>query len=79
MQSQAQADRRAEVERRRAVRLEERTVEEQLEEINNPPVPVPTQEEADILKSGETHAAREAREKQERDMKPEDRAGYKTR
>jgi hypothetical protein len=74
-----QSDKRAERSRSTAVRLEERTAAEQLEQINNPPPPEPTQEEADAWLSGETREAREAREKQERDMKPADQAGYKTR
>jgi hypothetical protein len=65
---------------KRSPRLEERTTTEQLEVINNPPPPTPTQEEADILKSGETNAQRETREKQERDMKPAaSTEPYKTR
>jgi hypothetical protein len=63
---------------KRSPRLEERTATEQLEQINNPPPPTPTQAEADLLK--EPAEQREIREKQERDMKPAASAEpYKTR
>jgi hypothetical protein len=56
--------------------------EERLETMDNPPTPSPTQEEADAMKTGEyaSSEAHEARAKrQQRDMKPEERAGYRTR
>jgi ribosomal protein L12E/L44/L45/RPP1/RPP2 len=76
-----QSDKRAESPAPKGPRIEERTVEETVAEMNNPPVPTPTQAEADALLEGEpaseamgraneTEEQRQAREKQQRDMKP---------
>ena len=71
-------------------RLEERTVEETVQEINNPPQPTPTQAEADALLEGEpaseamgraNETAEQRRERQEREAKetPEERAQRQAR
>jgi hypothetical protein len=56
--------------------------EERLEAMDNPPTPTPTQDEADAMKTGAVEGQTpeaQARGRQQRDMKPEERAGYKTR
>jgi hypothetical protein len=61
---------------------------DRLETINNPPTPTPTQAEADAMMEGAyeqgatvatEEAARERRERETRDMKPQAGADYKTR
>lgn len=71
-------------------RIEERTVEETVEEINNPPQPTPTQAEADALLEGEpaseamgraneTAEQRQEREAREARETPEERAQRQAR
>jgi len=68
-------------------RIEERTVEEPVQEINNPPQPTPTQAEADALLEGEpaseamgrANETEEQRREREARETPEERAQRQAR
>lgn len=87
---QSQSDKRTERERAGAPRIEERTVEETVEQMNSPPTPTPTQAEADALKEGEpaseamgraNETAEQRREREAREARetPEERAQRQAR